>query len=78
MVVVVLMASGHDDSPDKKSPNDTSANSGRASSPSLGIPTELPSKLPSGLPSKLPSELPSSVPSDLRSLIPSLGSLDLP
>lgn len=78
MVVVVLMASGHDDSPDRKSPDNASASSGRTPSPSLTIPTELPSKLPSRLPSTLPSGLPSSVPSDLESLIPSLGGLELP
>ncbi|MCX5053513.1 MULTISPECIES: hypothetical protein [unclassified Streptomyces] len=78
MVVVVLMASGNDDSPSKKSPADSSQGTGRSKAPSLSIPTEIPSELPSELPSKLPSELPSSIPSDLESLIPSLGDVELP
>ncbi|MET9911436.1 hypothetical protein ABZZ74_32345 [Streptomyces sp. NPDC006476] len=77
VVVIVLMATGRHDSPDKKSPAG-SGSSGPSPSRSLGIPTALPSELPSRLPSKLPSELPSGIPSGLEPLIPSLGDVDLP
>lgn len=80
-MAVVLMASGTDDSPDEKTPAESTTSSPR---PSFSIPTELPSKppselptsLPSGFPTELPSgfptELPSGFPSDLESLLPSL------
>ncbi|MEU9053514.1 hypothetical protein AB0D37_24355 [Streptomyces sp. NPDC048384] len=73
VVAVVLMASGNDDSPDEKTPAESTTSSPR---PSLSIPTELPTSLPSGFPTELPSgfptELPSGFPSDLESLLPSL------
>ncbi|WP_405889072.1 hypothetical protein OG762_41720 [Streptomyces sp. NBC_01136] len=71
VVAVVLMA-GSGNSPDKKGPTETSSTLG-SPSPSLSIPSELPSKLPSSLPSELPSGLRSILPSDLQSLIPTLA-----
>jgi hypothetical protein len=74
VVAFVLMASGGHDSPDKKSPVESSSST--SGGPSLTIPTKLPTslptKLPTALPSNLPSELPSELPSDLESLLPSV------
>ncbi|MGW1503168.1 hypothetical protein ACWCQW_32205 [Streptomyces mirabilis] len=69
VVVVVLMARGGSDTPDKKGSTESGGTRG-SSSPSLSIPSELPSELPSSLPSELPSDLRSILPSDLQSLLP--------
>ncbi|QIY76787.2 hypothetical protein HEP84_10230 [Streptomyces sp. RLB1-33] len=81
VVAVVLVVRGGSNTPDKKGPTESGGTQG-SSSPSLSIPSELPSSLPSVLPSSLPSELPSDLrsilPSDLRSLLPTLGNGALP
>jgi hypothetical protein len=65
------VTSGGGDSTDRKSPTETSRNTGRSPTPSLSIPSELPTELPSNLPSELPSGFPSDFPSDLPSSVPS-------
>ncbi|MFI6463624.1 hypothetical protein [Streptomyces sp. NPDC050538] len=74
VVAIALMASGGHDSPDKKTPAESSSSTSRGPSLTLPtkLPTSLPTKLPTSLPSNLPSELPSEVPSDIESLLPSL------
>ncbi|MCF3131420.1 hypothetical protein IPZ69_13780 [Streptomyces olivochromogenes] len=72
VLTVVLMSSGHHDSPDEKPPAQGSTSASGSPRPSLGLPTELPSGLPSKLPSGWESLLPTEAPSDLESLIPSL------
>ncbi|MBE8470681.1 hypothetical protein [Streptomyces justiciae] len=78
VAAVVLMAAGGDDSPDDKPGSSASS----SPSPTLSLPSELPSKLPSEVPTKLPSqfptELPSEFPSGLESLIPSLAADEVP
>ncbi|MET7983664.1 hypothetical protein [Streptomyces sp. NPDC005281] len=78
VIVAVVVATTGGGGKNKKSPTEST---GRSQSPSLSLPTELPS-LPSGLPSvvpSLPSELPTGlVPSDLRSLFPSLADDEVP
>ncbi|MFE5136909.1 hypothetical protein ACFRDV_04425 [Streptomyces fagopyri] len=71
VVVVILLAGGGSDKHDKKGPAENSGGTKRSPSPSLRIPSELPSALPSELPSGLPSELPSGLPSGLLSDLPS-------
>ncbi|MFD5075158.1 hypothetical protein [Streptomyces sp. NPDC058371] len=71
VVAVLLVTSGGGDSTDRKSPTETSRNTGRSPTPSLSIPSELPTELPSNLPSELPSGFPSDFPSDLPSSVPS-------
>ncbi|GAA1912600.1 hypothetical protein GCM10009837_41530 [Streptomyces durmitorensis] len=91
VVAVVLVATSGDGSGDKKGPSETSESSDGKPTPSLSIPseipselpTEVPSNLPSGLPSDLPSGLPSDLPSgdlpsDLDSLIPSRADNEVP
>ncbi|MGA4838125.1 hypothetical protein [Streptomyces sp. G45] len=90
IAVVVFLATGNDDSPDKKSPSESSKSSdGRRPTPSLSLPTEiptriptrLPSNLPSGLPSELPSRvptLPTDLPDDISSLIPTPSAHEAP
>lgn len=89
VLAVVLMASGHDVSTDKKGPENGSTATSPSPRTSFSLPTELPSRLPSrlptgfpsrlptGLPSRLPtglpSGLPSALPSDLKTLLPSLS-----
>jgi hypothetical protein len=77
IVAVLLVTGGGDDSTDKKSPTETSRNTGRSPTPSLSIPSELPTELPSNLPSELPSGLPSGLPSDFPSGLPSSVPSDL-
>lgn len=78
VVVAVVVATTGGGGKNKKSP---AGSTGPSPSPSLSLPSELPS-LPSGLPTvvpSLPSSLPSGlVPSDLRSLFPSLANDDVP
>ncbi|WP_244362564.1 hypothetical protein [Streptomyces aquilus] len=79
VAAVVLMGAGGDDSPDDDKPT---AGASSSPSPTLSLPSELPSKLPSEVPSRLPSqfptELPSEFPSGLESLIPSLAADEMP
>ncbi|MFD3309303.1 hypothetical protein [Streptomyces sp. NPDC058694] len=70
---VALVATSGDGSSDKKSPSESDSTAGGLPTPSLSIPSELPS-LPTGVPSRLPSD----VPTDLDSLLPSLGGDDVP
>ncbi|MFH8466995.1 hypothetical protein [Streptomyces sp. NPDC017991] len=63
-----------DGSSDKKPPTERSSTKDRSPSPSLSVPSRLPSELPSSLPSGVPSELPSGV----ESLLPSLASDEVP
>jgi hypothetical protein len=76
--LVVLMARGSADSPDREPPAESTSST---PAPSFGIPTELPTELPSTLPTRLPSGFPSQLPSDLpsgfESLLPSLGASEL-
>ncbi|WP_229702531.1 hypothetical protein [Streptomyces albiflavescens] len=78
IVAVAVVAFGGDGKQDKKSPTESTR---RSPSPSLSIPSELPS-LPSEVPSvvpTLPSEVPSGVvPSDLESLFPTLANDEVP
>ncbi|WP_327136621.1 hypothetical protein OG585_06395 [Streptomyces sp. NBC_01340] len=73
VVAVVMMVRGGGKSPDKKGPTESGGTQG-SSSPSLTIPSELPSELPSSLPSDLRSILPS----DLQSLLPTLANGAVP
>jgi hypothetical protein len=77
IVAVAIAATGGDGTDEKPPADDT----GRSPSPSLSLPSELPS-LPSGFPSvvpSLPSDLPSGlVPSDLESFLPSLADDEVP
>ncbi|MFF3486519.1 hypothetical protein ACFYXC_25050 [Streptomyces sp. NPDC002701] len=72
---VVLVAASDDDSPDRKQPSESSSGSstGRLPSPSLSVPSQLPTELPSP-----PSGVPSELPSGLESLPPSLASDEVP
>ncbi|MEU9189676.1 hypothetical protein AB0D14_35065 [Streptomyces sp. NPDC048484] len=67
---VVLVATGGDGSSDKKPPAESSSTTGRTPSPSLSIPSQVPSELPSRVPSELPS--------GLESLVPSFASDEVP
>ncbi|MFJ5273269.1 hypothetical protein [Streptomyces sp. NPDC088358] len=71
VVAVILWAGVGSDKPDKKGPTESSGGTKSAPTPSLSIPSELPSALPSELPSGLPSEFPSELPSGLLSDLPS-------
>ncbi|MFD0305298.1 hypothetical protein [Streptomyces sp. NPDC127119] len=71
---VALVVTSGDGSSDKKPPTESSSTKGRLPSPSLSIPSQLPTELPSSLPSGVPSELPSGV----ESLLPSLASDEVP
>ncbi len=72
VVAVVLMVTRGDDSPDKKSPSESSRSTGSRPTPTLSIPSEVPTNLPSELPSdirtRLPSDFPTSLPNDLPTL----------
>ncbi|MFD3376823.1 MULTISPECIES: hypothetical protein [unclassified Streptomyces] len=70
---VALVATSGDGSSGKKSPSENDSTAGGLPTPSLSIPSELPS-LPTGVPSRLPSD----VPTDLDSLLPSLAGDDVP
>ncbi|MCX4231314.1 hypothetical protein [Streptomyces ortus] len=70
MSAVALVVTSGDGSSDKKSPTESSSTKGRLPSPSLSIPSQLPSELPSSLPSELPS--------GVESLLPSLASDEVP
>ncbi|WP_282791625.1 hypothetical protein [Streptomyces sp. CC224B] len=74
VVAVVFVATGNDDSPDKKRPSESSRSSVPRPTPSLSIPTQIPTLLPSGLPTELPSELPTELPSGIPSLPTALPS----
>ncbi|WP_405546491.1 hypothetical protein OG478_43020 [Streptomyces phaeochromogenes] len=70
---VALVATSGDGSSGKKSPSESDSATGGLPTPSLSIPSELPS-----LPTDVPSGLPSGVPTDLDSLLPSLAGDDVP
>jgi hypothetical protein len=77
VAAVVLVATSDSGSSGGKSPAESSGSTGRAPTPSLSIPSEVPSRLPD-LPSGVPSDLPSGLPSDLESLLPSPAGNEVP
>ncbi|MET8410427.1 hypothetical protein ABZV34_20410 [Streptomyces sp. NPDC005195] len=82
VVAVILSAGGGSDKPDRKGPTESGSGTKNSPSPSLSLPSELPSELPSALPSEFPSELPSGLlsdlPSGLQSLVPHLANDEVP
>lgn len=81
VVVAIAAAATGGGGDDKKAPTETTASSPSSPSPSLSLPSELPSlptELPSAVPS-LPTELPTGlVPSGLESLVPTLAADEVP
>jgi hypothetical protein len=81
VAAVVLVATSDNGSSGGKAPTESSGTAERTPTPSLSIPSEVPSRLPSlpSLPSDVPSDLlPSGPPSDLESLLPSPAGDEVP
>ncbi|ATL25571.1 hypothetical protein [Streptomyces formicae] len=76
-IAATVLVLTRDDGSDKKSPTESSRSTSRTPTPSLSIPSQVPSGLPTEVPSGIPS-LPTGFPSDLDSLIPSPAGNEVP